>query len=56
MTPDRGERSASRFDRFTAGTHWIRGWVGRANIDAEKGKISLLPEIESRSPVVQPVT
>jgi hypothetical protein len=25
---DGGERSASRLNRFTPGTHWRGGWVG----------------------------
>jgi hypothetical protein len=43
-----GEWRASRPDRFTLGTHWIRGWVGpRAGLDTVEKKTPLsLPGIE----------
>jgi hypothetical protein len=43
-----GEWSASRPGRFTPGTHWIGGWVGRtAGLDdVEKRKFLTLPGLE----------
>jgi hypothetical protein len=56
------EWSVSRPGRFTPGerepgTHWIGGWVGpRAGLeDVEKTKFLILPGLELRSSVVQPV-
>jgi hypothetical protein len=53
----RGERSASRPDRFTPeekapGTHWKGGWVNpRAGLDhVEKRKFLILPGLELRPP------
>jgi hypothetical protein len=46
-----GDRSASCSDRFTPGTHWIRGWVGpRAGLDDVEKRIFLtLPGLELRT-------
>jgi hypothetical protein len=51
-----GEWSASRPGRFTPGeraprTHWIGGWVD----DMEKRKFLILPALELRPSVIQPV-
>jgi hypothetical protein len=47
---DGGEWLASRPSRYTAGIHWIRGWVGlRADLGAVEWRNLLpLPGIESR--------
>jgi hypothetical protein len=57
-----GEWSASRPGRFTPGeisptTHWIGNWVApRSGLDdVEKRKYLILPGLEFRPPVVQPV-